>query len=105
MTAVMEVMEVRGSRLTDLSCLEERASLAEQGRSHREPGEARWDKMRGEVRSGQVTSRYLQGGFGGTGGCGGGTKAGQRTRVEYPPGLTPEECPNYPFCCYDDDTL
>ena len=46
----MEVMEVRGSRLTDLSCLEERASLAEQGRSHREPGEDRWDKMRGEVR-------------------------------------------------------
>ena len=102
MTAVLEVTEVLVSRLTDLSCLEERVSLAELERNRRERREARWANSQ---RSGQVTSRYLQGGFGGTGGCGGGTKGGQRTRVEYPPGLTPEECPNYPFCCYDYDTL
>ena len=105
MTAALEVMEVLGSDLTDLSCQEGRASLAEMGRNHTEPREVRWENMAGQVRSGQVTSPYLQGGFGGTGGCGGGTKSGQRTRVEYPPGLTPEECPNYPFCCYDYDTL
>ena len=43
MTAGLEVMEVLVSRLTDLCCLEERARLAELGRNHREPREARWD--------------------------------------------------------------
>ena len=56
----MEVMEVRGSRLTDLSCLEERASLAERGRSPREPGEVRWE-LRGEAsQGGGVVFQYSQ---------------------------------------------
>ena len=55
MTAVLEVTEVLVSRLTDLSCLEERVSLAELERNRRERREARWGNMRGQVRSGQVT--------------------------------------------------
>ena len=61
MTAVLEVMEVLVSRLTDLSCLEERASLAEQGRSPREPGEVRWE-LRGEASRGRSDLSLLTGG-------------------------------------------
>ena len=56
-TAVMEELEARGSRLTDLSCLEERASLVELGSSRREPREARWDNMTGQVSSTHDTYR------------------------------------------------
>ena len=55
MTAVLEVMEELVSRLTDLSCLEERVSLAELERNRRERREARWGNMRGQVRSGHLT--------------------------------------------------
>ena len=62
MTAGLEVMEVLVSRLTDLSCLEERASLAEQGRSPREPREARWE-LRGEASQGRSDLTLLTGGL------------------------------------------
>ena len=61
-TAVMEELEARGSRLTDLSCLEERASLAEPGRSPREPREARWE-LRGEASQGRSDLALLTGGL------------------------------------------
>ena len=60
-TAVMEELEARGSRLTDLSCLEERASLVEQGRSPREPGEVRWE-LRGEASRARSDLSLLTGG-------------------------------------------
>ena len=44
-----------------------------------------------------VGSKGGKGGFGGSGGFGGGT-SGYSNRRHYPPGVTPEECPNYPFC-------
>ena len=57
MTAGLEVMEVLVSLPTDLSCLEERASLVELGSSRREPREARWDNMTGQVSSTHDTYR------------------------------------------------
>ena len=44
-----------------------------------------------------------QEGFGGSGGFGGGSSdlRGYRKRVQYPAGVTAEECPNYPYCTYD----
>ena len=62
MTAGLEVMEVLVSLPTDLSCLEERASLAEQGRSPREPREARWE-LRGEASQGRSDLALLTGGL------------------------------------------
>ena len=54
MTAGLEVTVGLVSRLTGLSCLEERASLAELGRNRMVPREARWDNM-----TAQLSSRYV----------------------------------------------